>query len=50
MNITKKILDNVECYINYCKTEKLKVDFDKVDKFIDFIKEYVKSIYVFNLI
>ena len=46
----KEILDNVEGYINYCKTEKLKVDFDKVDKFIDFIKEYVKSIYGFNLI
>ena len=46
----KKVLDNVEGYINYCKTEKLKVDFDKINKFINFIKEYVKSIYGFNLI
>ena len=46
----KKVLDNVEGYINYCKTEKLKVDFDKIDKFINFIKEYVKSIYGFDLI
>ena len=46
----KEILDNVEGYINYCKTEKLKVDFDKINKFINFIKEYVKSIYGFDLI
>ena len=46
----KEILDNVEGYINYCKTEKLKVDFNKIDKFINFIKEYVKTIYGFNLI
>lgn len=46
----KEILDNVEGYISYCKTEKLKVDFDKINKFINFIKEYVKSIYGFNLI
>ena len=46
----KKVLDNVEGYIMYCKTEKLKVDFDKIDKFINFIKEYVKSIYGFDLI
>lgn len=46
----KKVLDNVEGYISYCKTEKLKVDFDKINKFINFIKEYVKSIYGFNLI
>ena len=46
----KEILDNVEGYINYCKTEKLKVDFDKINKFINFIKEYVKSIYGINLI
>ena len=46
----KEIIDNVEGYISYCKTEKLKVDFNKIGKFINFIKEYVKSIYGFNLI
>ena len=46
----RELLDNVEGYIIYCKTEKLKVDFNKIGKFINFIKEYVKSIYGFNLI
>lgn len=46
----RELLDNVEGYIIYCKTEKLKVDFNKIGKFINFIKEYVKSIYGFDLI
>lgn len=46
----KEIIDNVEGYMMYCKTEKLKVDFNKIGRFINFIKEYVKSIYGFNLI
>ena len=46
----KEILENVEGYIKYCKTEKIKVDFIKINRFINFIKEYVKSIYGFNLI
>lgn len=44
-----EIIDNIEDYILHCKTEKINIDFDKVDKFIDFIKEYVKSIYGFKL-
>ena len=46
----KEILENVEGYIKYCKTEKIKVDFIKINRFINFIKEYVKSIYGFYLI
>ena len=46
----KEILENVEGYIKYCKTEKIKVDFIKINRFINFIKEYVKSIYGFNMI
>ena len=43
-------MDNIEGYIIYCKTEKIKVDFNKIGKFTNFIKEYVKSIYGFDLI
>lgn len=46
----REIIDNIEGYIIYCKTEKLKVDFNKIGRFINFIKEYVKSIYGFDLI
>lgn len=46
----REIIDNIEGYIIYCKTEKIKVDFNKIGKFINFIKEYVKSIYGFDLI
>lgn len=45
----KKVLDNVECYVIYCKTEKLKVDFNKIGRFINFIKEYVESTYGFKI-
>lgn len=46
----REIIDNIEGYILYCKTEKIKIDFNKIGKFINFIKEYVKSIYGFDLI
>ena len=46
----KEILDDIEGYIIYCKTEKLKVDFNKIGRFINFIKEYVKSTYGIDLI
>lgn len=46
----REIIDNIEGYIIYCKTEKLKVDFNKIGKFINFIKEYVKSTYGIDLI
>lgn len=46
----KEILDDIEGYIIYCKIEKLKVDFNKIGKFINFIKEYVKSTYGIDLI
>lgn len=46
----REIIDDIEGYIIYCKTEKLKVDFNKIGKFINFIKEYVKSTYGIDLI
>ena len=46
----KKVLDNVEDYVIYCKTEKIKVDFNKIGRFGNFIKEYVNSTYGFELI
>ena len=46
----REIIDDIEGYIIYCKTEKLKVDFNKIGRFINFIKEYVKSTYGIDLI
>ena len=31
----REIIDDIEGYIIYCKTEKLKVDFNKIGKFIN---------------
>lgn len=45
----KKVLDNVEGYVIYCKTKKLKVDFRKIGKFTNFIKEHVESTYGFKI-
>lgn len=45
----KEIKNNIEAYSLYCKTQQKDVDYVKIVKSIDFIKEYVKKVYDYVL-
>ena len=46
----QNIIDKFETYILYCKTEGIKIEFEKITKRIRYIKEYVKKVYDIDLI
>lgn len=49
-NHYKEVINNLESYIMYCKTEKIDIDFIKIINRIKYIKEYVKEIYNISLV
>lgn len=49
-NHYKEVINNLESYIMYCKSEKIDIDFIKIINRIKYIKEYVKEIYNISLV
>ena len=46
----QEILKNIESYIEYCKTNGIDIDIEKINERIRYIKKYIKDIYDITLV